>query len=227
MEKEPCTRFCSVLVRFDEVIKLQSFEFSVSDIIPANVQNISPLVFYRSSYRRCSVKKGVFRNFAKFTGKHLCQRLFFSKFLKTSLWHRCFSVNFAKLLRIPFLQNTSEWLLLFLCMFCKFYWEKFSYNVIQCDVIHANEHIKHANCGLQENLKFFVFCRFFLMMKRVILTLSWRGRYHIETSPLICRANQWTGFYMITASVMKVLTKKCYFGLRSLLKKKCLFTASK
>ena len=32
------------------------------------------------------------------------------------------------------------------------------------------------------------------------------GRYHIETSPLICPANQWTGFYMITASVMKELT---------------------
>ena len=30
-------------------------------------------------------------------------------------------------------------------------------------------------------------------------------RYHIETSPLICSANQWTGFYMITASVMKEL----------------------
>ena len=30
-------------------------------------------------------------------------------------------------------------------------------------------------------------------------------RYHIETSPLICRANQWTGFYMITTSVMKKL----------------------
>ena len=30
-----------------------------------------------------------------------------------------------------------------------------------------------------------------------------RGRYHIETSPLIYTANQWTGFYMITASVMK------------------------
>ena len=28
------------------------------------------------------------------------------------------------------------------------------------------------------------------------------GRYHIETSPLICRA---TGFYMITAPVMKGL----------------------
>ena len=29
------------------------------------------------------------------------------------------------------------------------------------------------------------------------------GRCHIETSPLICSANQWTGFYMITASIMK------------------------
>ena len=31
------------------------------------------------------------------------------------------------------------------------------------------------------------------------------GPYHIETSSLICRANQWTGFYMIRASVMKQL----------------------
>ena len=28
---------------------------------------------------RCSVKKGDFRNFIKFTGKHLCQSLFFNK----------------------------------------------------------------------------------------------------------------------------------------------------
>ena len=28
----------------------------------------------------------------------------------------------------------------------------------------------------------------------------------METSPLICGANQGTGFYMITASVMKELT---------------------
>ena len=31
------------------------------------------------------------------------------------------------------------------------------------------------------------------------------GRYDIETSPLVCSANQWTGFYMITASVLKGL----------------------
>ena len=33
----------------------------------------------RSSQQRCFVKKGVLRNLAKFTGKHLCQRLFFNK----------------------------------------------------------------------------------------------------------------------------------------------------
>ena len=33
----------------------------------------------RSSHRRCSGRKGVLRNFAKFTWKHLCQRLFFKK----------------------------------------------------------------------------------------------------------------------------------------------------
>ena len=68
-------------------------------------------IILRSSHRRCSVKKGVLRNFAKFTGKHLCQRLFFNKvaglrpatLLKKSLWHRCFPVNFAKFLRTPFL----------------------------------------------------------------------------------------------------------------------------
>ena len=46
-------------------------------------------------------KKGVLRNFAKFTGKHLCQRLFFNKvaglspvtLLRKRLWHRCFPVN--------------------------------------------------------------------------------------------------------------------------------------
>ena len=37
------------------------------------------LILDRSSYWRCSVRKDVFRNFAKFTGKHLCQSLFFNK----------------------------------------------------------------------------------------------------------------------------------------------------
>ena len=52
----------------------------------------------------CSIKKDVLKNFAKFTGKQLCQSLFFKKscrpepatFLKKTLWHRCFPENFAK-----------------------------------------------------------------------------------------------------------------------------------
>ena len=70
--------------------------------------------------RRCFIKKGVTKNFAKFTGKHLCQSLFFNKvagvrtatLLKKRLWFRCFPVNLAKFLRTPFLQNTSGRLLL-------------------------------------------------------------------------------------------------------------------
>ena len=33
----------------------------------------------RGSQQRCSIKKGVLKNFTKFTGKHLCQSLFFNK----------------------------------------------------------------------------------------------------------------------------------------------------
>ena len=33
----------------------------------------------RSSHRKCSLQKGALRNFTKFTGKQLCQSLFFSK----------------------------------------------------------------------------------------------------------------------------------------------------
>ena len=44
---------------------------------PVNILHL--LSHPRSSHQRCSVKKGVLRNFAKFTGKYLCQCLFFNK----------------------------------------------------------------------------------------------------------------------------------------------------
>ena len=34
------------------------------------------------------------------------------------------------------------------------------------------------------------------------------GRYHIETSPLIYSANEWSGLYMIGASIMKELISR-------------------
>ena len=75
---------------------------------------------YRSSRPEVFCKKGVLRNFAKFTGKRLCQSLFFNKvaglrpatLLKKRLWHRRFPVNSGKFLRTPFLIEHLWWLLL-------------------------------------------------------------------------------------------------------------------
>ena len=65
-------------------------------------------------------KKGVLRNFTKFTGKNLYQSLFFNKvaglrsckFILKETLHRCFSVSFVKFLRTPFLIKHLWWLLL-------------------------------------------------------------------------------------------------------------------
>ena len=70
-------------------------------------------VLVRSSCPEVFCKKGALRDFAKFTGKHLCQSLFFNKFLKKRLWHMFFHVNFVKFLRTPFLTEHLRWLLLF------------------------------------------------------------------------------------------------------------------
>ena len=56
----------------------------------------------RSSHRRCSVKKGVLKNFTKFTVKHLC-----------------FPVNFVEFLRTPFFTEYRWWLFLHLRRFFK------------------------------------------------------------------------------------------------------------
>ena len=82
------------------------------------------------SHRRYSTRKGVLSNFAKFTGKDLCQGLFFNKvtvlrratLLRKKLWRRCFPVNFAKFLSSLFLQSTPGWLLLEFQLFSVFLW---------------------------------------------------------------------------------------------------------
>ena len=76
----------------------------------------------RSSRREVFCKKVVLRNLTKFTGKHLCQSLFFfnkvagqrpATLLKKRLLHRCFPVNFVKILRTPFYIEHLWWLLLY------------------------------------------------------------------------------------------------------------------
>ena len=68
------------------------------------------LTAFKNSHPEVFCKKGVLRNFTKFTGKHLCRSLFFNKVaglrhatsFKKRLWHRCFPVDFVKFLRTPF-----------------------------------------------------------------------------------------------------------------------------
>ena len=65
---------------------------------------------YRNSRPKKFCKKGAVKNFANFTGKHLCLSLFLNKvvgprpatLLRKRLWQRCFPVELAKFLRTLF-----------------------------------------------------------------------------------------------------------------------------
>ena len=67
------------------------------------------LTAIRSSHRRCSIKNGVLKNFAKLTGKHLCQSLVFNKvadsacnFIKKETLVQVFSCEFCKIFKNTF-----------------------------------------------------------------------------------------------------------------------------
>ena len=78
--------------------------------------------FYRSSHWRCSVRKGVLRNFAKFTGKHLCQSLLFNNvpgpcnFIKKETLAQVFSCEFCEISKNTFFTEHIWQLLLFLSL---------------------------------------------------------------------------------------------------------------
>ena len=82
-----------------------------------SIQTCRGLFLYRSSRAEVFSKKGVPKNYAKFTGKNLCQSLFFNKvsglrpatLLKKRLWQWCFPMKFCE-----FSKNTEHlrWLLL-------------------------------------------------------------------------------------------------------------------
>ena len=84
-----------------------------------DIENVQTQKTAQKQSPRCVLWKRCFRNFTKFTGKHLYQSLFLIKFqkapatlLKKGLWYRCFPVNFAKFLRTPFFTEHHRWLLL-------------------------------------------------------------------------------------------------------------------
>ena len=60
------------------------------------------LLLFRSSHQRCSVRKGVLRNFAKSTGKYLCQSLFLN-FIKKETLTQVFFCDFCEIFKNTFL----------------------------------------------------------------------------------------------------------------------------
>ena len=56
-----------------------TLSFSLGNQTVLFVMDYLSVVSFRSSRPEVLYKKGVLRNFAKFTGKHLCQSLFFNK----------------------------------------------------------------------------------------------------------------------------------------------------
>ena len=76
--------------------------------------------FLRSSCQEVFYKKGVLRNFAKFTGEHCARVSFLIKFqaacnfIKNNTQAQVYSCEFGQFLRTPFLTEHLRWLLLLL-----------------------------------------------------------------------------------------------------------------
>ena len=92
------------------LVKINLFAF---DII-----NATFIQWTKAAVRRCSVEK-VFLEISQNSHENTCARVSFLIKLQARpttllkrLWHRCFPVNFAKFLRIPFFTGHLWWLLL-------------------------------------------------------------------------------------------------------------------
>ena len=72
------------------------FYFAKSPIVVTFPKNLILEKVHRNSHQKCSEKKIVLKNFAIFSGKHLCWSLFLTKLQA----YRCFPVNIAKFLRL-------------------------------------------------------------------------------------------------------------------------------
>ena len=105
-----------------EKMKMLRPEFPSHQTLPYE-RKIFQTENYRSSHWRCSVKKGVLKKFANFTGKRLeapfdkVAVLRVCNFSNKRLQHRCFPMKFAKVLRTHILKNICEQLLLNLCKY--------------------------------------------------------------------------------------------------------------
>ena len=98
-------RFKITLIVMQTLILLQShclYTFPYFLTFPLYLEVPTGVILY---------KKAFLKNFAIFTGKHLCWSLCLIKL--QAFRHRCFPVNIAKIFRTPILKNICKRLLLF------------------------------------------------------------------------------------------------------------------
>ena len=87
---------------------------SVCKLIQLRKKKILFLHKIEADVQRCSVKK-VFLKILQNSQENIRARIFIlinTVLLKKRLWHRCFLVNFAKILRTAFFREYLRWLLL-------------------------------------------------------------------------------------------------------------------
>ena len=165
------TFICCVIMASD----FSKLIFRIQDVIVCKIAvtlyTFKNITEFRSSCSKVFCKKGVFKNFANFTRKHLCQRLFFNKvaglrpatLLKNRLWHRKW--QFAKFSGTPFFIEHLQWVLLensVVLFFCEAVYNPYNnvlfeslfmfYSNISCRCFPARKHFqKSFHC--KERLK--------------------------------------------------------------------------
>ena len=90
-------------------INFSHFFFPIWALLFVFIQKVSPDVFY---------KIDVLKHFR--SSRPVCLRP--STLLKMRLWHRCFPMNFLKVLRTPYFTEHLWWLLLRFCIIHRKYW---------------------------------------------------------------------------------------------------------
>ena len=103
-------RWCKVLCLLN-CNHEKKFFWPIENAEPEKLREVKQgLRDHQKQPQKYSIKKGVLKNFAIFTGKHLCRSLFLSfkawNFIKKRLQHRCFPLNIDKFLRKPILKDS-------------------------------------------------------------------------------------------------------------------------
>ena len=153
-----------------------------------------------AAVQSCSVKKDVLKNLAIFTREHLCWSRFLITLRTFKRFQGCFPVKTAKCLRTGIFKNICKQL------FLQFYW-----NIMRGNLKSFNLLIKLGCCTPIKTIR--MLDTLMVVKTKAATAGGWKkvvlksfpiftgkhpcwSLFLTETSQLICRENQLTGFYM-------------------------------